>query len=163
MKQFFNILDKSLAFLIFFVLLIMTAVVAANVFGRFIMGNSLSWGEEVAKMLLTYLTFLGAAYAMKDNSHYSFDYLVRKLPLKLLRIFLIFRWSVIIIISLIIIYYSSEVTIRMRDWIMPSSGINRALVYAVTPVGITFLLIYSIRNLVEDVKNPHILRSETEE
>jgi len=163
MKQFFNILDKSLAFFIFLILFVMSGVVAANVFGRFILGSSISWGEEVAKILLTYLTFFGAAYAMQDNSHYSFDFIIRKLPDKLLRFFLIFRWSVIIIISVIIIYYSTEVTIRMTDWIMPSSGINRALVYGATPVGIILLLFYSLRNLIEDIKNPHIQRLEMED
>ena len=160
MKQFFTILDKSLAFFIFLILFAMVVVVAANVFGRFILGSSISWGEEVAKMLLTYLTFFGAAYAMRDDSHYSFDFIIRKLPFKLLRCFLILRWSVVIIISVIVIYYSTEVTIRMKDWIMPSSGINRALVYGATPVGMTLLLIYSVQNLIEDIKNPHIQRLE---
>ena len=155
MKRFFNVLDQSLSFFIFLILLLLVIVVAANVFGRFILGSSISWGEEVAKMLLTYMTFFGAAYAMSDNSHYSFDIFTRKLPFKMLRFFLIFRWSIIILISVIIIYFSTELTIKIKDWIMPSSGINRAFIYGATPVGVLLLLIYSIRNLIEDIKNPY--------
>lgn len=142
------------------VLAIMAAIVAANVFGRFVVGKSISWGEEVAKILLTYLTFLGAAYAMRDNSHYAFDFLVQKMPKKYLRFFLAFRWFAVIIISAFLMYWSAEVTIRIRGWIMPATGINRALVYAVAPLGAFFLLLYSIRNFVADMKNPHIHEEE---
>ncbi len=160
MKRFFNVLDHVLYTLIFIVLAAMATIVAANVFGRFIVGKSISWGEELAKILLTYLTFLGAAYAMRDNSHYAFDFVVRKIPQRLLRYFLAFRWLAVIIMSGLLVYWSAEVTVRIRDWIMPATRINRALVYVVAPIGTCFLLLYSIRNFIADMKNPHIHEEE---
>jgi len=154
MKMFFVILDRVLYLLIFLVLAGMVAIVAANVFGRFVLGKSISWGEEVAKILLTYLTFLGAAYAMRENSHYAFDFLIRKMPPKTLRFFLAFRWSAVIVMSVLLLYWSGEATVRIRHWIMPATGINRALVYGVAPVGVFFLPLYAIRNFVADMKKP---------
>ena len=153
MKHFFRILDRYISITLFIILLGMVIVVSANVFGRFILGVSISWGEEVAKMLLTYLTFFGAAYAMKDNAHYSFDFLIQKMPSKYLHFFKIFRWVVIIAISLLLLYWTSEVTIRIRNWIMPSTGLSKAFVYGVVPVSIILILVYSIRNLLMDIKN----------
>jgi len=88
-----------------------------------------------------YMTFLGAAYAMRDNSHYAFDFLVKKMPKKFLRFFLMFRWLAIIIMAALFMYWSAEATIRIRDWIMPATGINRALVYGVAPLGMLFLIL----------------------
>jgi C4-dicarboxylate transporter DctQ subunit len=130
----------------------MVATVAANVFGRFLLGISIQWGEEVAKIMLTYLTFFGAAYAMKDNSHYSFDFIVQKLPLRIKPFFMVFRWVIIILISLLLLFWSAEVTLKIRHWIMPSTGISRSLVYGAAPAGILLLMIYSIHNLIEQVK-----------
>ncbi|MEQ6118847.1 TRAP transporter small permease [Reichenbachiella sp. MALMAid0571] len=154
MKQLFRILDRSLEGILFVVLFSMVLIVASNVFGRFILGSSISWGEEVAKILLTYLTFFGAAYVMKDNSHYTFDFLIQKMPHRWLPYFLGFRWLVIILISSLLLYWSVEVTLEITDWIMPSTGINRAFVYGVTPVSMIFLLLYAIRNFIANLKNP---------
>jgi TRAP-type C4-dicarboxylate transport system permease small subunit len=160
MKHFFAILDRVLYFSIFVVLAAMAAIVAANVFGRFVLGKSISWGEEVAKILLTYLTFLGAAYAMRDNSHYAFDFLIQKVPRRMLRYFLAFRWLVIIVMAVLLMYWSGEATIRVRDWIMPSTGLNRALVYGVAPLGMMFLTLYAVRNFLADMKKPHVHEEE---
>lgn len=150
MKRFFKVLDKVHEGLLFIVLLTMVSIVASNVFSRFILGTSISWGEEVAKILLTYLTFLGASYAIKDNSHYTFDFLLHKISKPIIPYFLAFRWLVIITISSLLLYWSVEVTVRISDWIMPSTGLNRAVVYGVTPLSMFFLIIYAIRNFIED-------------
>ena len=130
----------------------MVTTVAANVFGRFLLGISIQWGEEVAKILLTYLTFFGAAYAMKDNSHYSFDFIVQKMPQRIKPFFQVLRWVIIILISLLLLFWSAEVTLKIRHWIMPSTGISRSMVYLATPAGMILLLVYSISNLINEVK-----------
>ena len=152
MKRFLDKLDRVLKIFLFVILIVMVATVAANVFGRFLLGISIQWGEEVAKVMLTYLTFFGAAYAMKDNSHYSFDFIVQKLPLRIKPFFMVFRWVIIILISLLLLFWSAEVTLKIRHWIMPSTGISRSLVYGAAPAGILLLMIYSIHNLIEQVK-----------
>jgi len=42
----------------------------------------------------------------------------------------------------------------IKGWIMPSTGLNRAFVYGVTPVSMIFLLLYAIRNFIANLKNP---------
>jgi len=152
MKNFIDRLDRVLKIFLFLILIVMVATVAANVFGRFLLGISIQWGEEVAKILLTYLTFFGAAYAMKDNSHYSFDFIVQKLPQSIKPFFQVLRWVIIILISLLLLFWSAEVTLRIRHWIMPSTGISRSMVYVATPAGMILLLVYSINNLINEVK-----------
>jgi len=153
MKTIIERMDKVLKIFLFVILFVMVATVAANVFGRFLLGISIQWGEEVAKILLTYLTFFGAAYAMKDNSHYSFDFIVQKMPQSIKPFFQVLRWVIIIMISLLLLYWSAEVTLKIRHWIMPSTGISRSLVYIATPAGMILLLVYSINNLINEVKS----------
>jgi TRAP-type C4-dicarboxylate transport system permease small subunit len=152
MNQFLERLDRVLRILLFLILFVMVATVAANVFGRFLLGVSIQWGEEVAKIMLTYLTFFGAAYAMKDNSHYSFDFIIQNLPPGIKPYFRVFRWVIVILISLLLVFWSAEVTLRIRHWIMPSTGISRSLVYGAAPVGVILLMIYAIHHLVNEVK-----------
>ncbi|MFK7880884.1 TRAP transporter small permease [Roseobacter sp.] len=47
------------------------------VFARFILNDSVSWGEELPAHLLAMLTFIGAAYLTRTNEHLGFDAVLR--------------------------------------------------------------------------------------
>ncbi|MFK7763728.1 MAG: TRAP transporter small permease [Roseobacter sp.] len=55
------------------------------VFARFVLNDSVSWGEELPAHLLAMLTFLGAAYLTRTNEHLGFDAVLRVMPLTLKR------------------------------------------------------------------------------
>ncbi len=50
------------------------------VFARFILNDSVSWGEELPAHILAALTFIGAAYLTRTNEHLGFDAVLRVLP-----------------------------------------------------------------------------------
>lgn len=50
------------------------------VFARFILNDSVSWGEELPAHVLASLTFIGAAYLTRTNEHLGFDAVLRILP-----------------------------------------------------------------------------------
>lgn len=50
------------------------------VFARFILNDSVSWGEELPAHLLAMLTFIGAAYLTRSNEHLGFDAVLRIMP-----------------------------------------------------------------------------------
>jgi TRAP-type C4-dicarboxylate transport system permease small subunit len=47
------------------------------VFARFVLNDSVSWGEELPAYLLATLTFVGAAYLTRTNEHLGFDAVLR--------------------------------------------------------------------------------------
>ncbi len=53
------------------------------VFARFILNDSVSWGEELPANILAMLTFIGAAYLTRTNEHLGFDAVLRELPERL--------------------------------------------------------------------------------
>ena len=52
------------------------------VFARFVLNDSVSWGEELPAHVLAALTFIGAAYLTRTNEHLGFDAVLRILPMK---------------------------------------------------------------------------------
>lgn len=54
-------------------LIIMTAVMVivifAQVFTRYVMGNSLYWSEELGKFIFVWISWLGVSAGMKNNEH----------------------------------------------------------------------------------------------
>ena len=151
MTAIFRITDKLLDVCASAVLASMTAVVAVNVFCRFVLSFSLSWGDEVAQILLVWMTFLGAAIAMRTGSHYAFDYLVRSLPELAGKVFSGLSQLIVIAMTVLLLYWSGEVTLHISKWIMPATGISRAWVYSACPVGCFFMLVYAVRNFVSEL------------
>lgn len=61
-------------------LVMMTAFVAWQVFGRFVLNRSPSWTEPASVMLMSWFIFLGAAVGVRENYHLGFDVLLYVLP-----------------------------------------------------------------------------------
>ena len=51
-----------------------------GVFFRYVLNSPLYWAEEAARLLLIWLSFVGAALAFQRNQHLSMDVLMRLLP-----------------------------------------------------------------------------------
>jgi TRAP-type transport system small permease protein len=149
----FRVLDRTLEILLFLVLAAMGAIVAANVFCRFVLDFSLYWGDEAAQALLVWLTFLGAAVAVRDRAHYSFDYLARTSTGKRRLVLGVISRSITILALLGLLYWSLEVAWGIRPWIMPAMEISRVWVYAAGPVGCAFMLLYAVRDLARVIRS----------
>lgn len=56
------------------------------VFARFVLNDSVSWGEELPAHILAALTFIGSAYLTRTNEHLGFDAVLRVMSPTLKRI-----------------------------------------------------------------------------
>jgi len=146
-------LDKIINSSIFVILAVMVTTMACNVFCRFVLKFSIYWADELAQSLLVWLTFLGAAVAIRESSHYSFDTIQNLLKGVTLKVYVILGNVIVIAMVLAMLYWSSIVSAGIRTWIMPAMGISRAIIYVACPVGCIFMLIYSFRNLIKIVKS----------
>ncbi len=129
----------------------MCGIVSINVFFRYILNFSLSWGDELAQILLVWMTFLGAAVAIRDKSHYTFDYLVKILSGRAKKVVILLSDLLVISTSMALIFWGLKVTYIFRLWEMPATGISRAFVYAACPVGLFFMVIYTVRNFINEL------------
>ena len=73
-------LNQAVEWLLFVLGAGMAAIVAAQVFSRYVLNHSLFWSEELARFLLVWLTFLGAGVAYRRRAHASVDLLYQHLP-----------------------------------------------------------------------------------
>ena len=79
MKRLARALDRLLQGLTLLLLFALTATVLLGIAFRY-SGNSLIWYDELAAVLLAWITFSGAALAMLRNAHLGFSGLLHALP-----------------------------------------------------------------------------------
>ncbi len=61
-------------------LVLMTGLIAAQVFWRYVLNDSISWTEPASVMIMGWFIFLGAAVGIREGYHLSFDVLLHILP-----------------------------------------------------------------------------------
>ncbi|MGN6548949.1 MAG: TRAP transporter small permease [Pararhizobium sp.] len=50
------------------------------VYGRYVLNNTPTWVEQLSLLLVSYITFLGAAVGVRRNTHLSIDFVRESLP-----------------------------------------------------------------------------------
>lgn len=146
------LLDRLIRNLVILILSSMVIIVAGNVFCRFVLQFSLYWADELAQILLVWLTFIGAALAVKEKSHYVLNFLTEKIQGGAQRYFKIIQQLISIFSILILLYFSAIVTWNVRFWTMPATEISRAFVYMVCPMGCLMMLYYAIQLILREFK-----------
>ena len=63
---FYNQIEK---YMIVSMFLVMTVIIALNVVTRFVFNFTLSWGEQLARLLLVWTSFAGVSWAGMINAH----------------------------------------------------------------------------------------------
>jgi TRAP-type C4-dicarboxylate transport system permease small subunit len=64
-------------------LMAIVAVVAWQVFGRYVLNSSPTWAENVALVLILYVTLIGAAVGVRDAGHIGMDSVLVLAPEKI--------------------------------------------------------------------------------
>lgn len=78
--RFLTVLSTLTLWLAGLGLVLMTAFVAWQVWGRYVLNASPSWTEPASVMLMSWFIFLGSAVGVRDNFHLGFDVLLYAMP-----------------------------------------------------------------------------------
>ncbi|MEC5325475.1 TRAP transporter small permease [Aurantimonas sp. A3-2-R12] len=161
-------LDIALQAVTLFLLIVLTGVVLLGVTFRY-SGNSLIWYDEIASVLLAWITFSGAALATMRNAHLGFSGLLFALPrpsrtvlfvvveLIFLIVFAVIGWAGWAILDI----FGNETLISVRF-------VPRSFVQSILPVSAGLIILARLLTLperyrdVEEGLDPEQREIETE-
>jgi C4-dicarboxylate transporter DctM subunit len=105
-----------------------------QVFFRYILNNSLSWPEEMARFAFVWFVFLGAAMVTRRSRHIVIDVLPRSLPPQWLRVHPALVRVISAAVATFLIAYGSELVIR-SSYVSPALQWPYTYLYLAVPVG----------------------------
>jgi TRAP-type C4-dicarboxylate transport system permease small subunit len=105
------------------------------VFARFILNDSVSWGEELPAHLLAALTFIGAAYLTRTSEHLGFDSVARMFPDGVQRLIMAVNMVLMGGFGLLLAWYGGIAAASFGDRVLISVDLPMALFRAAMPVG----------------------------
>lgn len=129
-------------------LVTMTAIVAWQVFCRYILNDSPSWTEPGAVMLMSWFIFLGAAVGVRENNHLGFDVLIYVLPPSAKRWLRTISDIAIIIFGIGMVWYGYALVDLTWNTTLPSLGISGAWDYFPLMGGGILVVLFSLERLL---------------
>ncbi|MBA3058727.1 MAG: TRAP transporter small permease [Gammaproteobacteria bacterium] len=135
----------------FLLMLAMVAIIFSQVLARYAFSDSLSWSEEAGRYIFVWMTFLGAAMAVRDRQHVSLDLVLKSLPYSLQKLLIMVSYISMLIFTAVVIYGGVKFVARGSSQISSALEIPMHYVYIVLPLGGILIFAYLIKNFYEDV------------
>lgn len=129
-------------------LVFMTAIVAWQVFCRYVLNDSPSWSEPGAVILMSWFIFLGAAVGVRENNHMGFDVLLYVLPKAGKKWLRMISDVVIFAFGIGMIWYGISLVMLTWNTIMPALGISGAWDYAPLVGGGVLICIFALERII---------------
>ena len=148
-KIVFNIPEICLLFITTTVVLILFA----EVIFRYFVGSSLDWIEEISRILLIWLVFIGAAVALKRNEHIAVHFFVSFFPSWTRAYIEIFSNFLILFFSFFLFVEGVQFVIISMDTTFPALQTSIAWLYIGLPIGCFLMIIYGLKNLITSIRH----------
>ncbi|WP_158259787.1 TRAP transporter small permease [Phyllobacterium phragmitis] len=141
--------EDWLAFAIFWG---MAVIVFLQFFTRYVLNDSLSWTEEIARYLLMWITFIGAAIAMRRGTHISVEVAHLFLPAPLVRV-LNFVIDVLVVGFVgLLCWFSISITKLMQIQTMTVFPWPMSIVYGGIALGCFLMLWRAVQRFIADMR-----------
>lgn len=148
MKKIFQVLNKVEDAVASSLLIITSLLVFVQVILRYKFNYSISWSEEVSRMMIAWFIFIGSSMAVKDNAHVNMDALFSIISgrAKILVGMIVDIINIIFCIIIIIAGINMLKNAMAIGSMATSVKIPLYIPYASVPVGVFLMLIRYIIN-----------------
>ncbi|WBM70779.1 TRAP transporter small permease [Buttiauxella sp. WJP83] len=130
-------------------LLVMTIIIPIGIFSRYVLNRGESWPEPVAIICMVTFTFIGAAVSYRAGSHIAVNMLTDRLPLSWQTFCARIVDVLMLIISLVIFYYSFYLCADL--WEQPVAEfplLTSGQTYLPLPIGAIVLILFVVERLL---------------
>lgn len=153
-----KILNRIDFYVLAILMLVTTCLLFTNVMLRYFFHSALFWAEETLRYCIVWITFIGTATCVKENSHISLDVLYSILPDAKKKYLILFVQFFVFISTVVLGVVSVRFVISIKTSGQVSStigGFPMYIIYSAIPIGFFLTFIRTIERIII------LLRSET--
>ena len=146
-KKIYAVILRVRVIVMYIAISIMITNVIVGVFFRYVLNNSLSWTEELARYLMVWFALLGMGLALKENEHVSVAFFLDRMPQKAAAIIKIIDVCLVLFFCLLLFKYSLNHLSVVKLQISPSIGLPMYLPYSAVTIGSFLMVLECVRHL----------------
>ena len=143
-----TVLETSTVIMLAGILLLMTL----QIIMRYFVGRPLKWTDEISRMCMVWMTFLGSALAFRDKAHICVDLITNNLPAKVGRVVLFITEILTFMFLGLLAYLGYKYAAMNMKTISLETGIRKGVMYSVIPISAVWMMLYLGRNILRRMK-----------
>jgi TRAP-type C4-dicarboxylate transport system permease small subunit len=125
-------------------------VLALQVYSRYIVQSPISWTVEVSAMLMTWLSFMGAAIGVYHKTHMSIEFVNKRFSPRWFKIDQIGIHTLIFFFAAIVAYYGT-IFVRETNYVTTVLRISTAWQFLSITLSASFMVIHSLYHIVAEL------------
>ena len=139
--------SKVLEWVTISLMILLTLVVTVAVIAR-LMGQSFSWYDEVAAIMLAWITYYGSALAALHRRHIGFDTVLLSLPLKFRVAALLFGEAIVLVFFFLMARAGLQVLdVLAGDTLISLTWVPIQFTQSIIPIGAVLFMICQVLSL----------------
>jgi len=135
-----------------FALGLVVALTFYQVVTRFVIGHPSTWSEVAARSAMIWMVFLGFAIAFRQGAMIAVDFLMDLSTGRFRRLLLLVVGIASLVFLLLLIWFGTGMTLRVRNQNLAGLSISIAWVYAALPTGALLAVPGVISRLIESLQ-----------
>jgi len=152
LRKFRDALNRLLEMLLILMIAILILDVLLGVVSRYVLKDQVGWTEELARVLLIWVGFLGAAVTFNRGGHLGVDFFTGLMDAESRRWMTLFRHLVVIVFAGVVMVGGGTRlvldTLELEQMMM-AIGIAKGWVYLVVPLSGAFIVLFNVEMLME--------------
>ncbi|PAV28351.1 hypothetical protein CIL05_17095 [Virgibacillus profundi] len=156
MRKIKNIVFRFLRLIVTIMLLVLSIVVFAQIISRYFFESPLVWSEELAILMMVWITFLGSVLILDKFEHISVDFLVNQFNERIQSIIFIIGYLLVLMLNIVFVIGGWEVIQTTKDSILPGMKISVGWLYGAIFIGGILSSIVLLEHLYTKLKNLYL-------
>lgn len=137
-------------------LLLMTSIIAAQVFARYVLNDSPAWAEQAALLLMIWYVFLAAAAGIREGFHIRIAVFADSLPPGPRHVVVVFGHLVVLVFGAGMAYFGVELAQATWQHVIPTLGISRGYAYIPIPISGVLIVGFALEQIVAEVRSTEV-------
>lgn len=150
MEQYRRVVDGlnvAVRWILAALMLVMTVLIGWQVIARFIVGESLTFSEEVSRFVMVWLVIVGAAYAAKNGRLMKVDLVEHMLSGRAKTTVIMIAGMLSIVFYLVLVVFGFFIVNAVSYQLTPATEVSMSIPMAALPVGGLLLIINTIHQM----------------
>jgi len=155
-----DIVNKLVGYIVGLMLMVMSILVIVQIISRFVVDVPIHWTEELARYLMIYTVFFGAALALRHHKLIAVEVIAENIKPKARKILKIAVMLITIVFMLILTVKGFEMMPIVGKQTSSAMGMPMSMAYMAIPVGAMLMIMNAIAVILEFLTNEHVETNE---
>jgi TRAP-type transport system small permease protein len=137
-------------------LILIVATVFYQVFGRYVLNNPPTWAENLALVLILYVTLIAAAVGVRDAGHIGMESLLVLAPDRLRERIELLIHGLVALFGVAMAYNGTVLGLSVMDYKIPNLGLSEGVRYVPLVLSGVLIVLFSIEHIIALVRGEEV-------